>query len=549
MPVQPDIAALRSSLNDAVARSDAPAVRDLLGPVAHALAIEDGVAFRDLVSGMPDALWHGDVRITAAMGSSYRSAGSPPGSSALAYFVTAERLAAPDRAAHPTRWVSVLTAYGAALRSQGRLRDAQHKLDEAAQVLAEADHGPAFVVHSARFELEYGVVDLLLGRLESARHRLEFAHGLASQLTLSERLECVGALALVAYSLGDLPATDRMLAEADALDAPDEVLGSGFAAPLYATRILVTTDRHELADLAATASALVAASVHTEWEPLAGVVAAYAQALQGEPIAALDLLHHAHQRYLRWQAPGIGRDVGDLLRADILSALDRGEEAFRILADLDPHERHALCPERFMARLALQHGDLHGADTALADCELLGEGHSPRTMIDVQLLRAAIEMERGNLGLSDVSFDRALHAMAQTRVRSPFRHIPASLLDRLTRRGQLRKQSPEVRRILGRVLEYTAGHDDGRDPLSERERLVLVYVERKLTVAQIAAELFISPNTVKTHLRRLYRKLGVSTREEAIRRARSLGLHLGTRAEITRQSPAHRGTTQGDTVV
>ena len=58
---------------------------------------------------------------------------------------------------------------------------------------------------------------------------------------------------------------------------------------------------------------------------------------------------------------------------------------------------------------------------------------------------------------------------------------------------------------------------------------MLVYVERRLTVAQIAAELFISPNTVKTHMRRLYRKLGVTTRDEAIRKARSLGLHLDPR--------------------
>ena len=549
MPEHPDIDALRSSLTEAVAGSDASAIRAVLQPVAHELAVEDGVAFRELIEGMPDAFWHGDVAITAAMGSSYRSAGSPPGSAALAYLRTAEKLAAPARDTDPTQWAEVLIAHAAGLRSQGRLHDAEVKLAEAVRVLEEGDHGAAFVEHSARCALEFGVVDLLLGRLESARHRLEFAHGLASHLTVSERVECLGSLALAAYSQGDLPATDRLLAEAEALNAPEAVMLSGFAAPIHASRILVTTDRYDLERVGVLASAMVTAGNHTEWEPFSAVVAAYARALQGESIASLDLLHRAHQSYLRWQAPGIGLDIADLLRADILSGLDRGDEAFRILAEVNPHERHALCPERFMARLALQHGDLHGADTALADCELLGEGHSPRTLIDVQLLRAAIEMERGNLARSDVSFDRALHAMAMTGVRSPFRHIPGSLLDRLSRRALLRKQSAEVRRILGKVLEYTEGHVDDRDPLSERERLVLIYVERKLTVAQIAAELFISPNTVKTHLRRLYRKLGVSTREEAIRRARSLGLHLGQGAQITRQSPGQRGTTGPDTVV
>lgn len=550
MPVHPDIDALRASLIDATDRSDASAVRAALRPVAHALAIEDGVAFRDLVSGMPDALWHGDVAITAAMGSSYRSAGSPPGSAALAYLRTAEKLASPGSESDPSTWVSVLTAHAAGLRSQGRLHDAEVKLAEAVRVLDEGDHGPAFVEHSARCALEFGVVDLLLGRLESSRNRLEFAHGLAAHLTLSERLECIGALALAAYSQGDLAATDRLIAEVEDLATTDLVMLSGFAAPLYASRILVTTDRYDVEGLGSLADAMAAASAHTEWEPFADVVSAYARALEGEPIAALDLLHHAHQRYLRWQVAGIGLDIGDLLRADILGVLDRGDEAFRILADLNPHERHALCPERFMARLALQHGDLRGADTALVDCELIGEEHSPRTLIDVQLLRAAIELERGNLTRSDVSFDRALHVMALTGVRSPFRHIPPSLLGRLAQRGLLRKQSGEVQRILGKVLEYAGENDDeDRDPLSERERLVLVYVERKLTVAQIAAELYISPNTVKTHLRRLYRKLGVTTREEAIRRARTLGLHLGSGVEITRESPGHRGTAEGDTVV
>ena len=202
-----------------------------------------------------------------------------------------------------------------------------------------------------------------------------------------------------------------------------------------------------------------------------------------------------------------------------------------------------------MARIALQHGDLRGADVALADCELLGEGHSPRTLIDVQLLRGAIEMERGNLPLSDVSVDRALHAMARTGVRSPFRHIPPALLARMAVRALERPQSDEARRILTRVAEATDGQVDDREALSERERMVLVYVERKLTVAQIAAELFISPNTVKTHLRRLYRKLGVATRDEAIRKARSLGLHLDAGADITRRSPALRTDGGADAVL
>lgn len=55
-----------------------------------------------------------------------------------------------------------------------------------------------------------------------------------------------------------------------------------------------------------------------------------------------------------------------------------------------------------------------------------------------------------------------------------------------------------------------------RVDLSEREREILELVARGLTNTEIAARVFISVNTVKYHLARIYRRLGVSTREEAV---------------------------------
>jgi DNA-binding CsgD family transcriptional regulator len=534
----PDLDVLREAVDALVERGDLAAAQREMYPVVHAIALEDGPRFREFVTALPPDLWHGDPVITSAMGVSYRSAGSPPGAAALAYFRSAEAaIAASPDPVPAVCLVSVKAGHAAALRSQGRLADAAEALDEAARLLETEVEAGSFVAHSARVALEAGVIDLRRGRIDEARERLEYAHGLAAHLNRAEQIEAMGCLALAAYAQGDLAATDRMITEVEAAFAPRAVMLSGFASAFHAARLLVMTDRYQLAGLSRVVADMVTASVHTEWEPFAGVVGAYARGLEGRPIEALDLLHRAAQGYLGWKPAGIGYDIGELLRADLLSAIDRGEEAFEILAGLDPHQRHVLCPDRFIARIALQHGDLQGADQALADCELLGDGHSPRTLIDVQLLRAAIELERGNPALSDLSFDRALHAMARTGVRSPLRHIPPGLLARLTARALTRSRDDEERRILGRLAESTDGHGDGPESLSERERLVLVHVQRELTVAQIAAELYISPNTVKTHLRRLYRKLGVATREEAIRTARSLGMHLDASPEITRRSP------------
>jgi LuxR family maltose regulon positive regulatory protein len=60
--------------------------------------------------------------------------------------------------------------------------------------------------------------------------------------------------------------------------------------------------------------------------------------------------------------------------------------------------------------------------------------------------------------------------------------------------------------------------------LSERELAVLRLLASKLSQREIAAELYVSFNTVKTHTRAIFRKLGAATRAEAVARARELGL-------------------------
>ncbi|SEL58204.1 response regulator transcription factor [Rhodococcus maanshanensis] len=60
--------------------------------------------------------------------------------------------------------------------------------------------------------------------------------------------------------------------------------------------------------------------------------------------------------------------------------------------------------------------------------------------------------------------------------------------------------------------------------LSAREREVLAAIARGLTIPAIAGELFLAPSTVKTHVQRLYEKLGVSDRAAAVAEAMRRGL-------------------------
>ncbi len=60
--------------------------------------------------------------------------------------------------------------------------------------------------------------------------------------------------------------------------------------------------------------------------------------------------------------------------------------------------------------------------------------------------------------------------------------------------------------------------------LSRRELVVLANLSEDATLEQVAARLFVTRNTVKSQLRSIYRKLGVSTRSEAVAWARKNGL-------------------------
>ena len=62
------------------------------------------------------------------------------------------------------------------------------------------------------------------------------------------------------------------------------------------------------------------------------------------------------------------------------------------------------------------------------------------------------------------------------------------------------------------------------EPLSGSETRVLRYLPTNLTMPEIARELSVSPNTVKTHIRHLYAKFGTHQRTEAVELARALGL-------------------------
>lgn len=93
--------------------------------------------------------------------------------------------------------------------------------------------------------------------------------------------------------------------------------------------------------------------------------------------------------------------------------------------------------------------------------------------------------------------------------------------------------------FIAEVLDVLAGgsprrrgdHEPQVDELSEAELRVVRYLPTNLKAPEIASELFVSTNTVRTHLRHIYSKLGAHGRAEAVARARQLQI-LGPSSRV-----------------
>jgi DNA-binding CsgD family transcriptional regulator len=99
--------------------------------------------------------------------------------------------------------------------------------------------------------------------------------------------------------------------------------------------------------------------------------------------------------------------------------------------------------------------------------------------------------------------------------------------------------SSEIATLLGGTnLGSTCGERQRvHDALSDAERRVLRYLPTNLTAREIADELFVSVNTVKTHMRHIYAKFDAHRRREAVERARALGLLPRSKHRVQDQNP------------
>ncbi|MEV6653766.1 LuxR C-terminal-related transcriptional regulator [Streptomyces sp. NPDC051219] len=296
---------------------------------------------------------------------------------------------------------------------------------------------------------------------------------------------CRVALATVASGRGDLARVRRHLREATASWSPDD--------PLAAAETAVLRSRAELANGRTGAALSVLDDIPASRDdPLTGEEAARRLAVarstahlaRGDPVAALSALHGA--------SPG-GAAYAVALASAQLAGGD-AEGARRLLTGLhrDP-----------------------------------GAGPADRVRALLVLTRAAAQDD--DLAGASAFLGQALATAQPQLLRGPFLETGPWLRQMLARVPEVAAVHPWLTGRPGSVNGHsTVPARDGRpvlvEHLSRRERDVLRCAAQTMSTEEIAEELYVSVNTVKTHLKSIYRKLSVSRRSEAVRWARETDL-------------------------
>ncbi|MFC9819310.1 LuxR C-terminal-related transcriptional regulator [Streptomyces erythrochromogenes] len=481
--------------------ADAPGAAPALVGAAARLVVQDLPGYEEAVRRADSHLGPGSgaaARLSRAFLGvlAGRATGDPAATERAA--ADAERLLgelpAPLVAAHPELRALLLAALGAVRLGAGRLDGAQSALTAAVDACAEhatepgTEPGTQFPLCDALGSL--ALAELLRGRLRQAAEHARASLVVAERSALPpERRSGTGHLVLagVAVEQDDLAAArshlDLATATATAAAGPRPEPAAAVQAAVIGARIAAAEGDGEAA-LAVLARLRTAGTAPTAGPPSAWAADALAVAESAAHLARGDA--EAALRVL--DAAPSGRPEHALARARALLAAGRTEPAARELAGL-PADDGLAAPVRVGARLL-------GAEIAAADGRT---GEAQRKLAEAVDLARPEDLRR--------SFAES-GPWVRRNLREPSR--PAPRHDRPAD-GPTGPTAPDG---LPPVVEA----------LSARETEVLRQAARMLSTEEIAAELYVSANTVKTHLKSIYRKLCVTRRSDAVHRAQDLGL-------------------------
>jgi LuxR family maltose regulon positive regulatory protein len=503
-----------------------PLAAELLGAHLVAFAVRGDARDIDmLLSAVPRDALLSHPELAAALAIARILQGSPSGLGELVAAAHAGVSRLPGPRAERLRVVLHLIEIGHG-RARGDLVSvaaACRQLPENPTVLAKLglaawDVVPLLVLGNA------GTAELWTGDLAEAEKHLRAALDIdRSGGLLRPQLNAAAHLALLHCQRGDLDA-----AHDEARDVVEHAVDAGWTvsaqvASAYLTLAWVALDRddHPEADAWLARVAEVEAAIP---EPHIQLAAAALTALRradaGDLVGALSGLRLTAAR-LRGSAPEALADRLVQVEADLLCRMGDVSGAGNVLAGLrGPATASSM---RAVARLHLYSGDLAAAEAALA--RFPDDGATVRGRVEGAILHSTVAAPQDRaIALSRL--EDALLAAAPPGMRRPFlvsaTHLRGVLAARIEAGTGVAAFAVDLmRRMSGQVSRPPAVL---AAPLTDREQLVLRYLASTLSNAEIASELYLSVNTVKSHQRMVYRKLGADGRRDAVRRAKELRL-------------------------
>ena len=180
-----------------------------------------------------------------------------------------------------------------------------------------------------------------------------------------------------------------------------------------------------------------------------------------------------------------------------------------------------------LAIIALAAGDPEEAAQALSNAP--AEGATIRSDLELRLLRASVAISQSPAQAPALVRQALAVAERYGYIQTVLDTAP-QLVDHVICDSHLYPRTKQLTALITaglRTRKHTPAASRQNkllDPLTAAEIRVLEKLAERLSYTDIASELYLSPNTVKTHLRHTYMKLGATSRSSAIKRATSLGI-------------------------
>jgi LuxR family maltose regulon positive regulatory protein len=439
----------------------------------------------------------------------------------------------------PSRLARAVIQLGLAQR-QGNLHAAEAAAADATALIGKipADQLAARPDMGARVQAGRGALELWAGYFDQAAITLGAAAA-AAQNT-GQRADCLGHLALLEALRGRLGRATELAAAPVAGRSNQARADESSSCAAIVAMAYVHVERGELPEAR---RCLRRADEILQLGPdkLIGAVACLVAARgflaqrRAGPVAALvDRARHG------WSpAPWLEQR---LLLAESQAHLGQGHIASAVETARRAGPDSSLEAAAALARAWLAGGNIPAAKRALARSSAAEDQVPDHVRLQACLADAQLSHEIGDRRSADRLLERALRLAASEQMRLPFLMEGSWIRDELADNPGLARAHRQLlnQGLSGRGARASA---PAKPPvnaprpataaqvmplvvenLSNREREVLQHASELLGTAEIAAEMFVSVNTVKSHLKSIFRKLGAGSRNEAVRRARQLQL-------------------------